>query len=259
MDYAFCATALGLGGVIERGHATTIIPSLGSIVLSPTGGEGSSEIRNYDSNDISFSTMQTRVGGYRVASGLYSTYSDILISNLNVFNRIRVGLMQLTLTSTRKSDQPEPRFEIRASYRGVAIDDEEVIPELDVDMCSFETYEQFLRTAQDKPDLIAEKLDQTVDQVTTMTKAPAQVVRGSIISNIAKPIGSHLSHRRNNVHVPGLGKLVFGELLLKQDRRRVNLLRLEIGDPTLETPSMDTGSLVMASGEGNGTPVWPHS
>jgi hypothetical protein len=259
MDYAFNATALGLGGVIERGHATTIIPSLGSIVLSPTGGEGSSEIRNYDCNDISFSTMQTRVGGYRVAAGLYSTYSDILISNLNVFNRIRVGLMQLTLTSTRKVDQPEPRFEIRASYRGVSVDDEEVIPELDMDMCSYETYEQFLRSAQETPALIAEKLNQTVDAVTALTKEPAPVVRGSIISNIAKPMGSKLAHRRNNVHVPGLGKLVFGELLLKQGRRRVNLLRLEIGDPTLESAVMDSGSVVMASGEGNGTPVWPNA
>lgn len=260
MEYAFNASALGLGGIIERGHKTTVIPSLGSVVLPSTGGEGSAEIRNYDCNDISFSTLQTRVGGYQVASDLFSTYSDILISNLNVFNRVRIGIMQLTLTSTRQvnSDQSEARFEIRASYRGVSIDDEEIIPQLDMDMCSFETYGQFLEQALQSPTLIAEKLDQDVESVTAMTRQSSPVVRGSIVADLRKPATSQLSHRRNKVDVPGLGKLQFGELLLKQGRRRVNLLRLDFGDPTLESHETSGGSLVMASGEGNGTPVWPH-
>jgi hypothetical protein len=187
MEYAFNASALGLGGIIERGRTTTVIPSLGSVVLPSTGGEGSAEIRNYDCNDISFSTLQTRVGGYQVASDLFSTYSDILISNLNVFSRIRVGIMQLTLTSTRQvnSEQSEARFEIRASYRGVSIDDDEIIPQLDMDMCSFETYGQFLQQALQSPSLIAEKLDQDVESVTAMTRQPSPVVRGSIVAAFA--------------------------------------------------------------------------
>jgi hypothetical protein len=83
-------------------------------------------------------------------------------------------------------------------------------------------------------------------------------VRGSIVADLRKPATSQLSHRRNKVDVPGLGKLQFGELLLKQGRRRVNLLRLDFGDPTLESHETSGGSLVMASGEGNGTPVWPN-
>ncbi|HET8799125.1 MAG TPA: hypothetical protein VFO89_15640 [Thermoanaerobaculia bacterium] len=273
-EYAFHAAALGLGGVIERGRTTTVIPSLGSVVLPSCGGEGSAEVRNYDRDGISFSTLQTRVGGYRVARHLFSTYSDILITNLNILDRVRVGLMQLTLTSLRQTDidQPESRFEVRASYRGVHIDDEEVIPQIDVEMCSFETYAQFLRAAQEQPDRIAKKLEQSAEAVAELTRSRVPVVRGSIVSDIAKQkAASKLVHNKNKVVVPGLGRVQFGELLLKHDQRRVNLLRIDLGRfspmsegvttfaaPVLEDPSASTGgTLVMAAGEGNGTPVWP--
>ena len=260
MEYAFNATALGLGGVIERGRTTTIIPSMGSVVLPSTGGEGSAEVRNYDSPEISFSTLQTRVGGYRVAEDLFSAYSDILISNLNVLDRIRVALMQLTLTSTRQADpsQPEARFEIRASYRGVRIDDEEVVPQIDLEMCAYETYGQFIRAAEQQPREIASKLDLNLEAVSEVARGTVSVVRASVVSDVGKRTGSQLSHRKNKVDVPGLGRLHFGELLLKQGRRRVNLLRLDFGDPTLEGfGQAQGGTLIMAAGEGNGTPVWP--
>jgi hypothetical protein len=259
MEYAFNATALGLGGVIERGRKTTIIPSLGSVVLPSTGGEGSVEIHNYDRDGISFTTLQTRVGGYRVAQDLYSTYSDILITNLSVLDRVRVALMQLTLTSTRPAepDQQEARFEMRASYRGVRVDDDEIVPQIDVEMCGFETYGQFLRAAQEQPERIASKLDQAVEAVHDVARGNVPLVRGAIVADIAKQRGSSLAHNRNRIDVPGLGRLRFGELLLKHGHRRINLLRLDLGDPTLESHSTSGGTIVMASGEGNGTPVWP--
>jgi len=258
-EYAFNATALGLGGVLERGNVTTIIPSLGSVVLPSTGGEGSAEIRNYNCDEISFSTLQTRVGGYRVTETMYSAFSDILITNLTVLDRVRIALMQLTLTSSRNVNDDEARFEIRASYRGVTIDDEEVIPQLDVDMCAFETYAQFLQRAAEQPQFLLDKSDHDENQQPPLVPPtqPPLVVRSSIIGDICKAPNSTLCHHRNKVDVPGLGKLRFGEMLLKQGRRRVNLLRLDFGDPMLETPAVNGGTLVMASGEGNGMPVWP--
>ncbi|HEX7828319.1 MAG TPA: hypothetical protein VF787_01625 [Thermoanaerobaculia bacterium] len=260
MEYAFNATALGLGGAIERGHNTTLIPSLGSVVLPSTGGVGTSEIFNYRSDEVSFSMMQTRVGGSRIADGLYSAYSDILMRDVNLFDRVFVRQMQLTLTSTRRvveGEQGEARFEIRASYGGVRIDEDEVIPELDLEMCSLETYGQFLQIASEEPERIAEKLDQPPTQVTAMVQPRPipPVVRSSIVQKVHSP--EVLCNRRNKLHVPGLGALHFGELLLKQGRRRVNLLRLDYGDIMQEGPGGDGGSIVMASGEGNGTPVWP--
>lgn len=262
MDYAFNATALGLGGMLEHGGRTTIIPSLGSVVLPPTGGEGSAEIRNFDCDGVALGTLQTRVGGYRVAPGLYSTFSDILISNLNLFGRVRFGLLQLTLTSTRHTENPaapEVRFEVRASYRGVRIDDEEVLPELDAEMCGCETFGQFLQKAQDDPNRMAEKLEQKVEAVTALARATSPVVRGSIVANVCTPRGSRLMQNRNRLDVPGLGRIRFGEMTLKPGHRRVHLFRLDFGDPTLESTGTDGGSLIVGSGEGNGTPVWPDS
>jgi hypothetical protein len=267
MEYAFTATALGLGGAIERGQHTTLIPSLGSVVLPSTGGVGTSEIFNYRSDEVSFSMMQTRVGGSRIAEGLYSAYSDILMRDVNLFNRVFIRQMQLTLTSTRRvveGEQGEARFEIRASYGGVKIDQDEVIPELDLEMCSLETYGQFLQLAAAEPQRIAAKIDQDSPEsehltgIATMVqpRPVPPVVRGSIVQNVQAP--EALCNRRNKLDVPLLGTLHFGELLLKQGRRRVNLLRLDYGDRTLEATTGNGGSIVMASGEGNGTPIWPH-
>jgi hypothetical protein len=262
MDYAFNATALGIGGVREHAGVTTIFPSLGSVVLPSTGGEGSSDVLNYNSNGISFGSMHTRVSGARVTEKLFSTTSQIQMSYLNLFGRVRVNQLRLTLTSTRRvdKDDEEARFEVHASYGGVIIDDEEVIPQLDIDMCSFETYADFLQAARRNTAAIAEKLEEPVDAVKEMVARPVPpVVRGSIVADVKKRRDTRLAGRRNKVHVPGLGKVQFGELILKQGRRRINLLRLDFGDRLQEGPETDNGSLVIASGEGNGTPIWPNS
>lgn len=261
MDYAFNATALGMGGVWEREGVTTIFPSLGSVVLPSTGGEGSSEILNYNCNGISFGSMNTRVTGSRVSESLFTATSDVRMSYLNLFGRVRVNQMRLSLTSTRhiEGGDEEAHFEIQASYRGVVVDDEELIPELDVEMCSFQTYAQFLDAARNNAAFIAEKLDANVENVKEMVAGPVPpVVRGSIVSDMTKSCDSKIMHHRNNVFVSGLGKVRFGELILKQGRRRINLLRLDFGDRMLESHTVESGSLVLASGEGNGTPIWPH-
>lgn len=261
MDYAFNATALGLGGVRESDGVTTIFPSLGSVVLSSTGGEGSSEILNYNRDGISFGAMQTRVSGSRVSDTLFCTTSDVRLSYVNLFGRLRVNQMRLSLTSTRHLDREEDEalFEVQASYRGVVIDDEELIPELDVEMCSLQTYDQFLQEATENAAHIAEKLEQDEQTVREMaTRRVPPIIRGSIVADIRKSENSRLIHRRNRVHVPGLGQVKFGELLLKQGRRRINLLRFDFGDHLQETHTSEHGSMVMGSGEGNGMPIWPN-
>jgi hypothetical protein len=67
------------------------------------------------------------------------------------------------------------------------------------------------------------------------------------------------------LNVPGLGKIFFGELLIKRGRRRLNLLRFEFAPPPADRPDLaalsphraDSGMLSIASGDGNGEPIWP--
>jgi hypothetical protein len=94
-------------------------------------------------------------------------------------------------------------------------------------------------------------------------------VQGGIVDKVeGRVVGRH--HR---IHVPGLGTAHFGELMLKPGRRRLNLLRITFGSPSVQlfsnTDSLDafhegpttgstfTGSMTLASVEGNGTPIGP--
>jgi len=271
-EFTYNASALGLGGVIEKGGCTTIIPSLASVALAPTGGEGSAVVENYCRDGISFSRAESRVYGYKTGPKLYTTISDIFITNLSVFGQLKVALLSGTVTSTRHLDEPDSRFELRAMYRGVEADGEETIPAIDVDICSCPTYEEFVgKIRSNVPQFAAQfgvsetKLADAVgigpDEAGLLRREinpPRDVIRGSIVNAVHRSNRS-LTAQGNKLTIPGLGSVRFGELLVKKGRRRVNLLRFEFGPEESNEESHDFGgSLTVASGDGNGSPVWPN-
>jgi hypothetical protein len=276
--FTFHASALGLGGVINVGGKDIVVPSLASVALAPTGGEGSSLIGNYSRDGIAFTRAESRVVGYEVSCDYFTTYSDIFITNLSVLDRVKVALLQATVTSTRHLNSDESQFELHAMFRGVEVDDNEIEPQIDVDLCSHSSYEELTSSMIDSIPAdemrLAEEPDSTTDTA-RMLKAirRREVVRSSIVKDLhdKRGNGEGIERRQNQLIVPNFGKLHFGELLLKPGRRRVNLLRFEFDSKqrTGESRNMaftnsalggDTsGSLTVGSGDGNGSPIWPHS
>jgi len=74
--YVFNASAIGLGGILTS-PKRKIIPSLASVALAPTGGEGSSVVENYDEGGIAFDKAQSTVWGS---------------SRGNIFSTVAVGI-----------------------------------------------------------------------------------------------------------------------------------------------------------------------
>ena len=271
--YTFNASALGAGGLIDRAGHRTVIPSLASVALAPTGGEGSAVVDNYDCDGLAFTRAESRVAGYRLgsSSSLFTTFCDIYITNLSVFDRFRVALLHGTVTSTRDVNDDESRFEIHAMFRGVEIDGQEVVPQLDLELCSRSSYgaitDRMLESASKGAESSgAARLRRGVER-----REPVQT---SVVRELA---GGPLSTKGNALPMPGLGVVHFGELLLKPGRRRLNLLRFEFGGApqpapppqpagegkmmammALSSSSPLSGSLTVGSGDGNGAPVWPH-
>src|SRR5215210_1977112 len=102
MTYDYNASALGLGGVLKNADGTTTgVPSLGSVHLAPTGGEGFAEISNYSKDGISFTTARSSVFGSDVGYRTFTTHSDVFITNLNLFGRVQAAILQMSVTSTR--------------------------------------------------------------------------------------------------------------------------------------------------------------
>ena len=273
--YTFNASALGAGGVFDRGGRRTVIPSLASVALAPTGGEGSAVVDNYDCEGVAFTRAESRVAGYRLgtSSNLYTTFCDIYVTNLSVFDRFRVALLHGTVTSTRDIDDDESRFELHAMFRGVELDGKEIIPQLDVELCSRSSYSaiagRILDNSADGP------ADKTALERLRSGVERREPIQTTIVRELA--CSRPLTTRGNMLDVEDFGTVHFGELLLKPGRRRLNLLRFELG--TLPAPQPDhstddgkkmyamammstsstlSGTLTVGSGDGNGAPVWPH-
>jgi hypothetical protein len=276
--FTFNASAIGLGGVITENGCTTVIPSLASVALAPTGGEGSSRVENYCVNGISFSRAETRVIGYETSNDVFTTTTDILITNLNIRDRLKVALMQATITSTRRMESDDSEFNLHALYRGIELDGDEVEPILDVDLCSgpcgkASTYDDFLKKFGGQ--ISRNAIDSGVENEDLQKALTSNVVPmpGTLVTSTQmRRHGKVVAYPGNRVGVEGLGSAFLGELLVKRGRRRVNLLRFDFGSPSSDSavaagvaPVMTalastdtTGSLTVGSGDGNGEPVWPH-
>jgi hypothetical protein len=286
--YHYHANALGLGGVLndDRG-VTRIVPSLASVALADSGGEGFVEITNYDKDGVSFSHASCRVIGYDSAYKTFTTSSDVYITNLNLFGRVKAVILQTSISSTREvsggvtteSDPDKASFSMHSMIRGLTVDGVEVLPQFDHELCSWRTYAEFDRQYAKRLGVPPTKL--------AAPAAAAQPIRASFVEALdyapAPTLGSSEGFK---LPVMNFGTIHFGELVVKPGNRRVNLLRIEFdstlrvrkgrtapermvrtaamqsaladtGDVTTSTQSPRSGTMTMLSLGGNGVPSWP--
>jgi len=279
--YVFNASAIGLGGVITS-PKRKVIPSLASVALAPTGGEGSGLVTNYDDGDgISFDRAETRVFGSSNGQ-IYATRADVMINNLDVFHQLQVESMWATVTSIREvlddGSVRDRKFTFQAEYLGVRVNGKEV--DVPVDTKLFDdnpSFEEFV-TALGSSDMAEyRKLigfdDTDVKSLVRSSKGKAdEAVSGrSICCTAVSPKG------RSGFHVPvkGLGTAHLAEALIKHGHRRLTLLRLELAprgfphagsdgtpdsmtkDVVLLSRGLGDGSMTIGSVEGNGTNTMP--
>lgn len=261
--YSYNASALGLGAVLRSGGVQTVIPSQASVALAPSGGLGSSVVENYNHCGISFTRAETRVFGSEISPGVFTTYSDVYVTNLNVFDRLKVALMSATISSTRDVNSDESRFEVRTAYRGIGIGDCEVIPEIDLELTNAPTYRDVLRAMGADVRGIAERWGTKPENVERAIADPRPVdpIMGSLMRDLRVPEEVAKKRCAHVIEVPGLGAAYFAEFVYKPGRRRLNLLRIELGNGGGDAPveammSNDDGGgdLTVGSVEGNGTP-----
>jgi len=289
--YVFNASAIGLGGVLTS-PKRKVIPSLASVALAPTGGEGSSLVTNYDEGDgIAFDRAETRVWGSSHSGNIFATRADVIVNNLIVFNELQVDSMWASVTSIREvlenGDVLDRKFTFQAEFLGVRVNGKEV--DVPIDTTPFDenaSYDDFVK-ALGKPAMASYRELIGLDDSNTRT-----LTRGARGTNqIATPrticCTAVSARQKNGFHVPvgNVGTAHFAEALIKPGRRRLTLIRLEIpqrgqgdnggGQPgpgriegdvavqfakgavMLSSGIGGGGSMSVGSVEGNGTQTWP--
>jgi hypothetical protein len=265
VEYTFNASALGVGGRYVRGGQEIVVPSLASVALAPTGGNGTAEVTDYSSEAISFKSARSRVSGRSNIDGtVFATESEIVIEGLNIFNKLSVRKLRALVTSTRSTNRGDEEgiFSVNAEYEGIMVDNCVVAPAIDDARCKAtygEHRSQVLSShgapfatggppeAEDLPGLRGD-----IVRTSVVKELPVQFLPGACVK----------TDGRNVLTIPGIGRIYFGELLVKRGKRRVNLMRIELGpqpgeDRTATPYVADSGMLSIGSGDGNGEPIWP--
>lgn len=258
-NYMFTANALAAGGAFMYDGSRVVVPSLASATLSPSGGLGRAFELNYRTPSLSFDSATTMVDGNETAPGEFVTESQVQITGLEVLRRFRVKVLNAQVRSTRSLNGPTPesKFEIKAYFDGIQFDNGPIIPHVDLSICS-STYEEL--GAAEIAELAATETAAVVNARKKEHEAGAPI-RTTVVDDVIAPPGLTVAagKRKSVVDVPGFAKVHFGELIAKRGRRRMNLLRFEFG--TGQAPAATTGgnwgSLTIASGDGNGEPIWP--
>ena len=285
--YTFNASALALGGFFRRANndKPILVPSLASVSLSSSGGEGAAMIDNYDQDGVSFTRASSRVTGYEVSPNKFTTIANVQISNLNVDEAFQIAFMEATLTSDREvltrdpdkeAHQNRTRFEVRVMYRGIVINGKEVLPEFDAEIVTASAYSDFAH-------VVRTKVSKNDANLISKVEERSGAIRGSVIALAHRDGRKHGLHGRR-IPVEGIGHAHLGELAVKPDRRRLSLFRLDFKggafarhdegelEPrplaSAQAPDAQPMLLTMADGDGygtlsggdtntNGAPIWP--
>lgn len=294
VQFTYNASAVAGGGVIEKNDGSVlIVPSLASVALSPAGGEGVAVQHNYSSPEVSFSFAETRVFGREIAKNVFHTETNVYITNLRVLDVLSIAALQANVKSTRilhpDDHDDDHEFELDASYVGVVAHDPKtrtshpVAPKIDLSMKGLKRYRDLKALVDRSPrsggnKKLLERFDDAPDAALKDALGKGRPILGSLVETVEdeaapKKGAVRLARHGNKLHIPGVGTVRFGELMLKPGRRRVNLLRFEFGanmlqsllggaggNPQDDEEGPDTytgGTLTMASVEGNGSPLYP--
>lgn len=283
-SYAFYASASALGGVIRRDNRTTVIPTLASVCLASAGGQASNSVDDYDRDGISFTRAETRVGGYGASSPdgrVYTTVSEVLLLNLRIFERLSIARMQAIVTSKRTISSDDPMIELQpdrtvfsvmVNYQGVEIDGDEVGPVVDQQLCDASSYTNFMRLLAARPERLVPSMQNALRLRDDMPEPkPMPPMSAGLVT-----FPGNLKAQVNRIPLDNFGKASFGDLVVKPDRQRVNLVRLRLdslwepkrpakGGVVLQDAQLlsddlaagDGGTATSGDGGTNGAPTWP--
>jgi hypothetical protein len=254
-QFLYNAYAVGFSGRI-RAPFDEVIESQASSTLGVTGGYASARVENFRRHEIfSFASVHTQVSGIASdKSQAFETMVTGVMEGLTILDMVKVDYMAGRLMSRHPYNPPpeapdEPAITPVGSHYGkVVVGGFALTPVIDVDVFNDAKTLSYTK--------LCEKIASDRDlrgRFNVSEKTALPPARGILVGSVVREIqggGPGLTITGNMVHVPGFGKLHFGEFVMEQYSRRLIMMRAELGCPVqLNSSGPDMG--------GNGLPPAP--
>jgi hypothetical protein len=310
--FSFHANTLAFGGQIDEATTPRYLPSQASVTLPPTGGFGETYSGPYKQDFVSYGSARSTVTGNSVRDDNYSTYANVSVYQLDIAGRIQADVLTSSVISKNQRVNGcvgESNISFSGEIVGLVIDGHPIDVHFDPEPYrKHGTFDEFVKSftkmSEEEAKTYAAAYNWPFDECQTVNAEGRKTfhvprrcttgIRASMLRSTTPLLEPGeilgITRRGFSIEVAGLGLLHIGEVLLKAGRRRINLLRVEMGktldgtpmsraslpdagaEPRLVTtafntapeafaltgpPGGTTGNLTFASGEGNGTDFVP--
>lgn len=270
-SFFYHAHGTALGGVIRWPLAHEIEGGQSATSLPITGGHSLAKAPQYklrhESKDlISHTGASTEVSGRQdPKDGVFSTEVTSMIEGLNVNDVVTADSITAHLISKHKGDDTEASIVATGSgFKNLKISGYPVEVELDTELfVEHDTLDKFRKKHKqdaefrkmarkrflwgDFDESVPDWLKQRYKWLTSPEALPES--KGILPCSLIKSIKCNCPGVQifgNVIIVPDFGKIFLGEVLLKENSRRLSMMRLEMGSPM-------GGSVIVTSAENNGT------
>lgn len=247
--YLYHAHGHALSGRIQRPFSE-IVDAQAASSLPISGGHGSAAGKDFSHrNLLSFKTANTHVSGSEDSDGNHTSMVSISVEGLNVMDVVTADRIVARIACHHKPGDDEPSIVISGShFDNLRIAGTPVTVAIDHDLFQrIDTFDSTLKEIDKNKDFKQKALDPfyTGKQL----KKPAR--EGTLLCSCVKSL-SDVPGAAQDGHwyvVPQFGKVFVGEVVSQYQKRRLTMLRIELGSPI-------QGTVIALDGQGNGG-TWP--
>lgn len=247
--YVYHAHGHALSGRIQRPFSE-IVEAQAASSLPITGGHGSAAVKDFSyRNLLSFKAANTHVSGSDDAGGNHTSVVSICIEGLNVMDVVTADRIVARIACHHAPGDDEPSITVSGShFDNLKIAGTPVTVKIDHDLFQrIGTFDKTLREIDNNKNFKQKALDPF--HTGKVLKKPARegMLLCSCVDTLSPVPGT--TQEGHWYVVPQFGRVYVGEVISQFQKRRLTMLRIELGSPM-------QGTVVALDGQGNGTP-WP--
>ncbi len=243
--YLYDASALAIAGEIRR-PTQQVIENQASTCLAMTGGVSRAEVAGFHVPGIvSFRRAFAEVSGSSEASSIHHTGANVVVEGLNVLDIITADRVIARLYGRHSPKEVESRVGANGThFENLRIAGQSVQIELATGLLDrYDTFAELDAAYSRSP----HEFDRFLFGSRRKSLKPdaSDLYHISLAEKVVLPSNLGTKVHGCTIEIPNFGKVYIGELFIQKSRRRLNMLRFELGSPV-------AGRLLIASASCNG-------